>query len=49
MPITSDVDIFGRPNFGITVFIMNTFDISNNNKKIFCHGWIPLNGNPYNY
>jgi len=34
MPITSDVEIFGRSNFGITV-ILNTFDISNKKKFFF--------------
>jgi len=28
-PITSDVDIFRRSNFGFIVIIMNTFYISN--------------------
>jgi len=27
MPINSDIDIFERSNFGITVIIMGTFDI----------------------
>jgi len=38
MPITSDMDIFGRSNFGITVTIMNTFDISNKKKLFFVMG-----------
>jgi len=38
MPITSDVDIFGRSNYGITVIIVNTFDISNKNNLFFVMG-----------
>jgi len=34
MPITSDVDIFGRLNFGFIIISMDTFDISN---KDICH------------
>jgi len=38
MPLTSDVDIFGRSNFGMTVIILNTFDISNKKNIFFVIG-----------
>jgi len=37
--ITSDVDIFGKWNSGFIVIIMNTFDISNNKRKLFVMGY----------
>jgi len=39
-----DVDIFGRSNFGFIVIIRDTFDISNNKKKIFVKGELKKNG-----
>jgi len=47
MPITSDVGIFGRLNFGITVILLWILPIYRIKKKIFCHGWIPLTINLY--
>jgi len=40
MAITFDVGIIGRLNFGIVSGIMDTFDISNKQKKFFA--WVNL-------